>query len=318
MVLDHLSQLESGQARGSVDDQQPDCHMFRVEAILDYLEHIALFLETGKFQEYIATQQRHMVFRAVDYQQIIGHLYEMGVDQILQQCFPGHQKQDVLWECHSGVASGHMSRKATTRNFLQEEIQWPTHFRDAKKYFQECDVFQCMGNPSHWDEIPFQPIWALWAFMKFVVEFLGSINPRVHHSHAQCIITLTYYLTIWAEFAPVKYCTTCTTTKFIFENVITQFGCPHSLKSDQGTHSINQTFTSLLQNFMIQQHKRTSHYPQENDTVEDFNKILERGLTKVCSPNSDDWDEQVSNKFWAYHTTINHLHKYMTFYLVYV
>lgn len=50
---------------------------------------------------------------------------------------------------NSGVAGGHMGGKTTTRKVLQEGLSWPTRFRDAKEYAKKCDIYQCMGKPSH-------------------------------------------------------------------------------------------------------------------------------------------------------------------------
>lgn len=80
MGPDHLSQLKSSEVGGLVDDQLPDVNLFRVEAMPDYLEDIALFLATGKCpEEYIVTQRRHMVVGAANYQWIVGQLYKMGL-----------------------------------------------------------------------------------------------------------------------------------------------------------------------------------------------------------------------------------------------
>jgi hypothetical protein len=43
---DHLSRLESGESGGEVDDQLPDAYLFQIEAILEYLEDIGVFLST--------------------------------------------------------------------------------------------------------------------------------------------------------------------------------------------------------------------------------------------------------------------------------
>jgi hypothetical protein len=52
----HLSRLESGESGGAVDDQLPDAKLFRVEAIPEYLEDIAVFLSTWACTEtYYAT-----------------------------------------------------------------------------------------------------------------------------------------------------------------------------------------------------------------------------------------------------------------------
>ena len=97
----------------------------------------------------------------------------------------------------------------------------------------------------------------------------------------------------------MKYYTTDTTGRFIFENIISRFGCPRSLTSDQGTHFINTTIKSLLDNFMVQHHKSSPYHPQANGIVEAFNKILEKGLTKICNANQDDWYEKIPTTLWA-------------------
>jgi hypothetical protein len=43
MGLDHLSKMESGESGGSLDNELPNTHMFRLEAILDYFKKIAMF-----------------------------------------------------------------------------------------------------------------------------------------------------------------------------------------------------------------------------------------------------------------------------------
>ena len=54
-----------------------------------------------------------MVVRATDYQLIAGQLYKLGLDGILRRCVLDHERQDILWECHNGVAGGHVGGKAT-------------------------------------------------------------------------------------------------------------------------------------------------------------------------------------------------------------
>ena len=97
--------------------------------------------------------------------------------------------------------------------------------------------------------MPLVPQLTLQIFDKWVVYFVGPISPVGKHIGARYIISATYYLTVWVEAAPAKDCTAATTSKFLFENVVTRFGCPKILISDQGTHFVNQLIEELIDEF---------------------------------------------------------------------
>ena len=73
--------------------------------------------------------------------------------------------------------------------------------------------------------------------------------------------------------------------------------------SDQGIHFINRTVRVLMEELQIQHKKSTPYHPQENGTVEYFNKILEHAFTKVCNANCNDWDLNIPVVLWTYRTT---------------
>jgi hypothetical protein len=73
----------------------------------------------GVFPEgYSSNQKRYLVVRVADYQLIVGHMYKLGLDNILKRCVIDHAILDILWECHSGVVGGHVQGKETTQNII--------------------------------------------------------------------------------------------------------------------------------------------------------------------------------------------------------
>ena len=98
-------------------------------------------------------------------------------------------------------------------------------------------------------------------FMKWGIDFVG---PFKNMGKQKYLITATDYVTKWVEAKALTDNSAKKTTKFLYENIITRYGCPLELVSDQGTHFLNETMEALTQVFLIKHRKATTYYPRCN------------------------------------------------------
>jgi hypothetical protein len=94
---------------------------------------------------------------------------------------------------------------------------------------------------------------------------MGPIKPVARYIGNQYTIIVTDYITKWVEAKTLPDNTTKYTIKFIYEQIITHFGYPTHLVSDQNNNFINKTIEILVEEFVISHHKLTTYYPQGNE-----------------------------------------------------
>ena len=68
---------------------------------------------------------------------------------------------------------------------------------------------------------------------------------------------------------------------FIREHIITCFGIPRRLISDNGTSFINKNMKDLTEAYHIKYGRSTPYYPQGNGQAEATNKVILKILKKI-------------------------------------
>ena len=113
----------------------------------------------------------------------------------------------------------------------------------------------------------------------------------------------TDYFTKWVEAEPLANIKDADAKKFIWRNIVTRFGVPRVLISDNGLQFDSKAFRRYCYKLEITNRYSTTTYPQRNGQAEASNKVIVNGLKKRLDDAKGRWVEELPHVLWAYRTT---------------
>jgi hypothetical protein len=303
LQADHLSRISTELSSTDIDDEFPDARLFAIRKVPSWYEYIAEFLSTQQFPPHMDKNERRKVrVNSSHFLIISDRLYRRGIDGILRRCVDYTEVPSILEACHDSACGGHFSGRLTAQKALRAGYFWPTMFADAEDHTKRCDACQRYARNDLHLELPLHPSLPLTPLEKWGIDYVGPISPPSTRRN-EYIIVATEYLTKWAEAKAVKTADAKQTAIFLYENIISRFGCPKILISDRGTHFINDAIVEMTTLFNINHRKTTPYHPQTNGQTERVNQTLVRILRKTVVDSKRDWDTKLTAALWAYRTT---------------
>ena len=102
-----------------------------------------------------------------------------------------------------------------------------------------------------------------------------------------------------------------------FNFLLSRFGAPQSVLTDQGREFCNCINDNLCSQFQIKHRVATAYHPQCNGRTERFNQTLERALSKYVNNKQNDWESFLQRILFAYRTAPQKSTKMSPFELLY-
>ena len=126
--------------------------------------------------------------------------------------------------------------------------------------------------------------------------------PKAVENKRYLLVGIVYF-TKWVEVETLANIKDMDAKRFVWKNIVTRFGIPHTLISDNGLQFDSKTFRRYCCDLGITNRYSTPAYPQGNVQVEAVNKVIMGGLKKSLDDAKGKWVEELPHVLWIYRIT---------------
>jgi len=130
---------------------------------------------------------------------------------------------------------------------VQQCYYWPQMFEDIRNYMKTYDNCQRRGELQKNNIIHL--ISAKASFQQIGIDIVRPLT--ITRRGNRYIVTAIDYFTKWPIAKALKEATAKAVSKFIYQKIICEYGCPEVLQSDWETHFVNRVIEDLTEKFRI-------------------------------------------------------------------
>ena len=270
------------------------------EVPLSWMDRIWLYITTEELPNDKGRAHKIQIqsarFSLVDEQ-----LYKWSLGRPYLKCLTPKQSQYVLAELHEGICGNHPRGRTLAYRAHTQGYYWPTMKLDAVNYVKKCDPCQRMSPILKSPVQDLVSISSMWPFAQWGIDIVGALPTAP--TQKKLLLVATDYFSKWIEvdaFASIK---DGDVTRFIWKNIVCQFGITRSIVFDNGPQFDSRVYRDFCQELKIKNLYSTPRYPQSNGQAEASNKTLLTALNKRLDSAKGKWVEELPGVLWAYRTT---------------
>ena len=116
------------------------------------------------------------------------------------------------------------------------------------------------------------------------------------------ILLVVDYVSKWLEATTFPINDATTVVRFIQRNILSRFGAPKTIISDEGSYFVNKVFAKLMSRYGIKHMMGLAYHPQSNGQAEISNREIKKILRKIVNASRKDWSIKLDDALWTYRT----------------
>lgn len=171
---------------------------------------------------------------------------------------------------------------------------------DAKAFVKTCEKCQRFSPLIRAPAEDLLPLTSPWPFAQWGLDIVGPLPMAT--GKRKFLLIGTDYFTKWIEGEALAKITEAVVERFVWNKIITRFGVPYSIISDNGSQ-FGKKFKAFCAQYGIRNYYSTPAYPQSNGQAEASNKTILKSLKKRLEKKKGKWPDELPAVLWAYRTT---------------
>jgi hypothetical protein len=137
----------------------------------------------------------------------------------------------VLKELHEGVVGKHFVVDNIAKKILNVGYWLPTLFKDTHEFCKSYDHYQKVGGLKTKSLANLVTTFPKEPLMKWGLDFIGPIKPTRRLKGKYILVAIDYAIK-WVEAKAFITNIAIVITKFLYEYILTRFGCPLTIITD--------------------------------------------------------------------------------------
>ena len=131
--------------------------------------------------------------------------------------------------------------------------------KEVQEYVRKCDQCQRYALNIHQPGGVLNPLSSPWPFAQWWLDIVGPFPKAI--GNKKHLLVGTDYFTKWVEAEPLANIRDVDVKKFIWRNIVTRFGTPRTLVSDNGLQFDSNAFREYCSELGIKNRYSTPAYP---------------------------------------------------------
>jgi len=214
-------------------------------------------------------------------------------------------RERIIRECHEDeLIGGHLGIMKTLEK-IRKRFWWKRIIPDTKNFVTACIKCQQRKSipkivhkePIYPIEIPTEP------FHRIHMDILGPL-PETAEGF-KYILSITDAFSKWLIAVPMINQTAISVSQAFVDNLITKFGCPKVVITDNGRQFISKIFEDLSKIYGFKHKKTTTYHPQSNGAVERMNRVIADMMYNYVNIKGTDWASHLQHISFAYNSSIH-------------